>query len=91
LRAFSIFLNSSARIAGVRTAPAVTRDDLTYQDHTGNGEQHDAGYEWLEKSYDFHVVSGPEGTLYLDIGIWGTWETARTYYVDNIRITITEN
>jgi hypothetical protein len=44
----------------------------------------------LEKSYDFHLVSGPDGTLYLDIGIWGTWETYRAYYVDNVRITITE-
>jgi hypothetical protein len=84
-------LNFFTIIAGVRTAPAVTHNDLTYQDPTGNGEQHDAGYEWLEKSYDFHVVAGSDGTLYLDIGIWGTWETYRAYYIDNVRVTITEN
>ncbi|MFL6518963.1 MAG: hypothetical protein ACJ8NS_01965 [Chthoniobacterales bacterium] len=78
-------------IAGVRTAPAVTRDDLTFQGHTGNGEDNDAGYKWLEKSYDFHLLSAADGTLYVDIGIWGTWETYRAYYIDNVRITITDN
>jgi hypothetical protein len=78
-------------IAGVRTSPAVTRDDLTYQDLTGNGEHTNTGYKWLEKSYDFHLVSGSDGTLYLDIGIWGTWETARTYYIDNVRVSVSEN
>ena len=78
-------------IAGVRTTPAVDRDDLTYQDHTGNGEDNDAGYKWVEKSYDFYLLSGADGTFYIDVGIWGTWETGRTYYIDNVRITITDN
>jgi hypothetical protein len=77
-------------IAGVRTSPAVTRNDLTYQDSTGGGSR-DTGYQWLEKSYDFHLVSGPDGTLYVDIGLWGNWETFRAYYIDNVRITISEN
>jgi hypothetical protein len=78
-------------IAGVRTTPAVTRNDLTYQDETGNGEQNNSGYKWLEKSYDFHLLSAADGTLYIDVGIWGTWETLRVYYIDNVRITISEN
>jgi hypothetical protein len=78
-------------IAGVRTTPAVDRNDLTYQDHTGNGADHDVGYQWLEKSYDFYLMSGADGTFYIDIGIWGTWETLRTYYMDNVRITISDN
>jgi hypothetical protein len=78
-------------IAGVRTTPAVDRNDLTYQDHTGNGADNDVGYKWVEKSYDFYLVSGADGTLYIDVGIWGTWETLRTYYIDNVRITITDN
>lgn len=78
-------------IAGVRTTPAVTRSDLTYQGHTGNGESSDTGYKWLEKSYDFNLFSTGDGTLYVDIGVWGTWETYRAYYVDNVRITITGN
>jgi hypothetical protein len=78
-------------IAGVRTSPAVTRDDLTYQGFTGNGDANNTGYKWLEKSYDFNVVSAADGTVYVDIGIWGTWETYRAYYIDNLRISVTQN
>ena len=76
---------------GVRTSPAVTRDDLTYQDDTGNGESRGFGYKWLEKTYDFDITSGPDGLLYIDIGVWGTWETYRAYYIDHLQVTITEN
>jgi hypothetical protein len=78
-------------IAGVRTQPAITRSDLTYQGLTANGESSNTGYKWLEKNYDFNLLSAADGTLYLDIGIWGTWETYRAYYLDNLRVTITEN
>ena len=84
-------LNHWTIIAGVRTSPAVTRDDLTYQGTTANGESSDTGYKWLEKSYDFTVTSDADGTLYVDIGVWGTWETPRVYYIDNVRIRISEN
>ena len=78
-------------ITGVRTSPAFTRDHLTYQGLTGNGEGSNTGYKWLEKSYAFDLLSGPDGTLYIDIGVWGTWESYRAYYIDNVRVTITEN
>jgi hypothetical protein len=78
-------------IAGVRTSPAVTRNDLTYQGSTGNGEPNNAGCKWLEKTYDFNIASANDGVLYIDVGVWGTWETYRAYYLDNVRITITEN
>ena len=84
-------LNHWTIIAGVRTSPAVTRDDLTYQGDTANGESSDTGYKWLEKSYDFTATSDADGTLYVDIGVWGTWETPRVYYIDNVRIGISEN
>jgi hypothetical protein len=84
-------VNPLTILGSVRTQPAVTRNDLTYQDLTGNGEHTNTGYKWLKKSYDFNVVSAADGTLYLDIGIWGTWETYRAYYVDNVWITIAEN
>lgn len=77
-------------IAGVRTQPAETSSDLTYQGNTWNGQHADVGYQWLEKSYNFDVVSGANGALFIDVGVWGTWETYRAYYVDSLRITITE-
>ena len=78
-------------IAGVRTSPAVTRSDLTYQGLTSNGESSNTGYKWLEKSYEFDLLAGADGALYIDLGVWGTWETYRAYYIDNVRITVSEN
>ena len=50
-----------------------------------------SGFKWLEKSYDLNLLAAADGTLYIDIGIWGTSESYRAYYLDNLRITITEN
>jgi len=62
---------------------------LVYQGHTGNNAEPEDGFVWLQKSYNFSVNSGPEGKLYVMIGVWGTWETARTYYLDNVNISFT--
>ncbi|KXB00643.1 hypothetical protein AKJ41_03920 [candidate division MSBL1 archaeon SCGC-AAA259O05] len=40
----------------------------------------------MDKSYDFTVMSGSNGKLYVFIGIWGNWETTRTYYLDNVNV-----
>ena len=76
-------------ITGVRNQPAHKRDDLTYQGNTGNGADSDVGYQWFQKNYDFDATAGADGKLYVDIGVWGTWETPRTYYIDNVRVTLT--
>ena len=60
---------------------------LLYQGNTGNSARPEDGFVWLRKSYDFDVESGPDGKLYIVIGVWGTWETARTYYLDNVGIS----
>ena len=77
-------------ITGVVEKPPETRDDLIFQDDTGNGYDTDVGYTWLNKSYIFTINSTNDGKLCVIIGIWGTWETPRTYYVDSIHITFTE-
>ncbi len=77
-------------ITGVMQKAPESRDDLIYQGDTGNSSEVDVGYKWLEKSYDFTVQSSSGGEIYIIIGIWGTWETAREYYVDSVRITFTE-
>ncbi len=76
-------------ITGLTQKPAKTRDDLTYQGDTGNGSG-TPGYKWLDKSYDFTMQSGSEGKLYLTIGVWGTWETPRTYYIDGVFVSFQE-
>jgi hypothetical protein len=59
---------------------------LFYQGDTGNSARSEDGFVWLYRSYDFNVESSPEGKVYIVIGVWGTWETARTYYLDNVSI-----
>jgi hypothetical protein len=77
-------------IAGVSSEKPQSRKDLLYQGDTGNFAEPEADYVWLDKSYDFTVQSDSDGILYVIIGIWGTWETSRIYYVDNIHVTLTE-
>jgi len=77
-------------IAGVLPDPPQTADDLIYQGDTGNGSDSDVGYKWLQKSYTFDVTSSPDGMLYVFIGVWGTWEVGRTYYIDNVRVSFSE-
>lgn len=74
-------------ITGMVQEPPNKKDELVYQGDTKNNAGPEDGFVWLHKKYDFSAQSGPEGKLYLIIGIWGTWETARTYYVDNIKVT----
>ncbi len=77
-------------ITGVLMQRPETSDDLepTFQDRTGNGMSEDSGYVWLDKRYDFNVQAGSNGKLWVVIGVWGTWETARTHYVDGISVTL---
>lgn len=77
-------------ITGVRSSPPQTADDLIFQGETGHGGPSDIGYVWLDKSYDFEVHSGPDGLLYVFLGVWGTWETQRGYYIDHVTVSIRE-
>lgn len=60
---------------------------LLYQGDTGNGARPEDGFVWLHKGYDFDITSGSDGKVYIVIGVWGTWEAARTYYLDNVGIS----
>ncbi len=77
-------------ITGVLLERPETSDDLapTFQDTTGNGMSEDSGYVWLDKRYDFNVQAGSNGKLWVVIGVWGTWETARTHYIDGISVAL---
>lgn len=50
----------------------------------------ESGYEWLNRKYEFAVRSDDQGVLHVVIGIWGTWEVRKTYYVDDVRIALTK-
>ncbi len=77
-------------IAGATPASPEDRDDLTFQGETGNGADADQGYQWLEKSYTVTATSGADGKLYVALGVWGTFEVEKTYYLDNVRITLNQ-
>ena len=73
-------------ITGVQSHPVTSVDDLTMRDDTGNGANSDAGYLWTGKQYTVDRRSSAGGKIYVSIGVWGTWETPRTYYVDFVYI-----
>jgi hypothetical protein len=79
-------------ITGVMEKQPQTVDEIISltQGDTGNHSKTDVGYRWLRKSYNFTLRSSPDGKLYVIIGIWGVWETERTYYVDSIFVLFTE-
>jgi hypothetical protein len=79
-------LNLWTVITGALLGPPTTADELVYQRDTGNGADKDDGYKWLHKTYGFDMRTGPEKEIIVIIGIWGTWETARNYYIDNVKI-----
>lgn len=76
-------------IAGVLPRSPQTRDDLIYQGDTGISADTGPGFMWLEKSYDFDATSASRGELFVILGIWGTYETPRTYYLDAVQVTFT--
>ena len=78
-------------IAGALPAHPTTAADLApvFRGDTGNGLDTPGGYVWLEKAYDSRVRADADGRLWVVVGVWGTWETARTYYVDGVRVDLT--
>ena len=77
-------------IAGAHTEAPVEADDLVFQGETANGEDEDGDHVWLEKRYNMQATSDSEGDLVVAIGVWGTYEVERTYYIDGVRLTFTE-
>ena len=63
--------------------------ESAFQDETGHGQDEDLGLVWMEKSYDLAATTGPDGELHVMLGVWGTFEVTRTYYVDAVLITFT--
>jgi len=83
-------VNNWRIIAGALPARPQSGSDLLpcFQEATGNGLEEPGGHVWLGKRYDSTVESGPEGKLWVVIGVWGTWESPRTYFLDDVRVVL---
>lgn len=70
-----------------------TRDPETYADfvtigNTGNGDGDQ--YVWLpQQKYSKNLGITTAGEIWTALGIWGTWEVPRKYYVDDVSVKIT--
>lgn len=78
-------------ITGASLTNPETYEDLTFQDDTGHHQDEDIGYTWVNKSYTVTVQTSDDGIVYVFIGIWGTWTTSRTYYVDSVNISFEQS
>lgn len=76
-------------IAGATNENPEVADDLVFQSDTGNGAGSDQGFVWERKEFRFTVDTGSDGQVWLAIGVWGTSEFTRTYFVDDVAVTAT--
>ena len=71
--------------------PQVTQDlSPAFQGDSSSGSTAPTDFVWLDKSYTLSIRTDSAATIHVVIGIWGTYEVARTYYVDNVRVDIAE-
>jgi hypothetical protein len=76
-------------IAGVGPQDPESVDDLTFQGSTATGNDEDVGIVWLENVFTSTATASAEGELWVSIGVWGTSEFPRTYYLDDVEIAFT--
>jgi len=63
----------------------------TLHDYTGNGSDSDIGYRWLRKHVRTALRADASGLIYVVVGIWGTTEFSRTYYLDDLTVQVTRD
>lgn len=78
-------------IAGAHQHSPESSEDLKFQDSTFNGKKEKSGYIWKSKSYSFLTQTDKQGRLIITLGVWGTWETKKVYYMDDVHLYISES
>ncbi|HVO75707.1 MAG TPA: T9SS type A sorting domain-containing protein [Ignavibacteriaceae bacterium] len=80
-------INNFRIITGVHSFLPKNGSELTYQGETFNGCESDCGFRWLDKNFGFRIENAAD-SVWVAVGVWGTWETARTYYIDSLTVSI---
>ncbi len=73
-------------LVGVHDAPPRTQQDLQFRGDTGHGGPPGNEVVWLEKSHSERIVVPSNGIVHVSVGVWGTWEASRTYFVDDLTV-----
>lgn len=78
-------------LAGAVTERPDGAEELTptHRDDTRAGDPPGEGFVWQERSYQTTVTTGVDGEVWIVIGVWGTSEFQRTYYLDDVRVRLT--
>ena len=77
-------------LTGTTTQNPESYNDLTVQETTGHDQGSEQGYIWLNKTYKSTIQTDESGRIFIHIGVWGTWETYRQYFIDNVNISFNE-
>lgn len=75
-------------LASAGSTDPETIADFETRGDTGNRASSDIGYTWVDRELRVSGRSSENGTLWIALGVWGTWETPRTYWIDNLSIAI---
>lgn len=80
-------VNAWRIIAGVSPESPETADDLTFQGSTevpsGPGD-----FSFVRKEFTFTSTANATGMIWFSIGVWGTSEFPRTFYIDNVDMAL---
>lgn len=81
-------VNAWRIIAGASGQDPEDAEDLTFQGSTVSGGG--AGeFTWTRKEFTFTFTPSASRSIWFAIGVWGTSEFPRTYYIDNLDLTLT--
>lgn len=82
-------INTWTIVAGVSAEDPETVEDLTFQGNTAHDMGMDVGFVWLERSHELEATADAAGELWVSLGVWGTSEFTRTYFLDDLEIVFT--
>ncbi len=84
-------VNFFAIVAGALNSAPASGAEIAALDQgstrSGGGE---TVWVWIPKTVGTRVHTGPGGQVFVVVGIWGTFEAPRTYYLDHVAVDVFE-